>query len=279
MRGIILAAGKGSRLNGTLGDKPKCLLRVGDRTLVERQIDSLRAAGIDDIAIVVGCQAERVRRTCGHRLIYIENTRFAQTNSLYSLWLARPLLLDGFVVMNCDVLFHQQLLEDLVRARHPDALLMAYSDGPFTDEEMKIKVRRGCVVDIAKTLAPEDTDGENLGIVKFGADGGRLLSQLLDERVAGGDLRDWAPRAFGDFARRRPLHVIGTRGYPWTEIDFPEDYARAIHEVLPAIESEEGPTHGSVPTRVSDNALFGRGGPACPPLAGDVAALPRAAGE
>ena len=47
MRGIILAAGKGSRLNGTIGDKPKCLLRVGGKTLVERQIEALQAVGID----------------------------------------------------------------------------------------------------------------------------------------------------------------------------------------------------------------------------------------
>jgi choline kinase len=241
MQGIILAAGKGSRLNGTLGDKPKCLLRVGNNTLIERQIDSFRAVGIDDIAIVVGCQAERVQRTCGHRITYVENTRFAQTNSLYSLWLARPLLLNGFVVMNCDVLFHPQLLEDLVTSRHEDALLIAYSEGPLGDEEMKIKVRRGCVIDIAKTLAPEEADGENLGVVKFGADGARMLADLLDKRVASGNLRDWAPKAFGDFARLRPLHVIGTRGFPWTEIDFPEDYERAVREVLPAIDGEEYP--------------------------------------
>jgi len=239
MRGVILAAGKGSRLNGTIGDKPKCLLRVGDKTMVERQIESLQWVGIDEIVVVVGCQADRVRRTCGHRFTYIENTRFAQTNSLYSLWLARPLLLDGFVVMNCDVLFHPQLLEDLVTSRHEDALLISYCEGPLGDEEMKIKVRRGCVVDIAKTLAPDDTDGENLGIVRFGAAGARLLTRLLDERVSAGNLRDWAPKAFEDFARLRPLHVIGTRGYPWTEIDFPEDYERAVREILPAIEGEE----------------------------------------
>jgi len=241
MKGVILAAGKGTRLNGTIGDKPKCLLRVGDKTLVERQIESLRAVGIDDIVVVVGCQAERVQRTCGHRLTYIENTRYAQTNSLYSLWLARPLLLDGFVVMNCDVLFHPQLLEDLVTSRHEDALLIAYSEGPLGDEEMKIQARRGCVIGIAKTLAPEDADGENLGIVKFGAAGARLITRLLDERVAAGHLRDWAPKAFDDFARLRPLHVIGTRGFPWTEIDFPEDYERAVRDVLPAIEGEDYP--------------------------------------
>ena len=238
MKGVILAAGKGSRLNGTLGDKPKCLLRVGKTTLVERQIESFRAVGIEDIVMVVGCQAERVQRTCGHRITYVENTRFAQTNSLYSLWLARPLLLNGFVVMNCDVLFHPQLLEDLVTSRHEDALLIAYSEGPLGDEEMKIKVRRGCVVDIAKTLAADEADGENLGVVKFGADGARMLADLLDARVAAGGLRDWAPRAFADFAAVRPLHAVGTRGYPWTEIDFPDDYRRALAEILPAIEAD-----------------------------------------
>jgi len=242
MRGIILAAGKGSRLNGTIGDKPKCLLRVGGKTLVERQIEALKSVGITDIVVVVGCQADSVRRNCGARITYIENSRFAQTNSLYSLWLARPLLYDGFIVMNCDVLFHPQMLSDLVTSRHEDALLIAYQDDeaePLGDEEMKIKVRRGRVTEIAKTLPPDEADGENVGVVKFGRDGARLLTTLLDRRVSAGGLRDWAPKAFDEFAQLRPLHVIGTRAFPWTEIDFPEDYERAVREILPAIEGED----------------------------------------
>ena len=61
MKGVILAAGKGSRLNGTAGDKPKCLVEAGGITLLERQIRALERAGIDDIVVVVGCQADRVR--------------------------------------------------------------------------------------------------------------------------------------------------------------------------------------------------------------------------
>jgi choline kinase len=241
MRGIILAAGKGSRLNGTAGDRPKCLLRVGEMTLVERQIETLRAAGIDEVAVVVGCRADLVRRICGRGVAFVENSRFAETNSLYSLWLARPLLPDGFVVMNCDVLFHPQLLDDLISSRHDDALLLAYQEddaAPLGDEEMKVKVRRGRVVDISKTMPAGEADGENLGVVKFGPEGARRVSAILDARVAAGGLRDWAPRAFAEFARVRPLHAIGTRGYPWTEIDFPEDYQRAVNEILPAIEGD-----------------------------------------
>jgi len=236
-----LAAGKGARLNGTAGNLPKCLARVGGMTLVERQIAALRMSGLNDIVVVVGCEAERVRRSCGRGVQFVENTRFAQTNSLYSLWLARPLLLDGFVVMNCDVLLHPHLLDDLLTARYEDALLVAYQEddrSPLGDEEMKVQTRRGRVVDISKAMPADAADGENVGVVKFGAQGARLLTSILDQRVAAGGLRDWAPRAFAEFARVRPLHAIGTRGYPWTEIDFPEDYERAVSEILPAIEAD-----------------------------------------
>lgn len=249
MRGIILAAGKGSRLNGTAGESPKCLVEAGGVTLVERQIRALRASGIDDITVVVGCQAERVRRVCGHGITYVENVRYAQTNSMYSLWMARPLLYEGFVVLNCDVLFHPVLLDDLLSSRHENALLLAYREAnqaPFGDEEMKVRVRCGRVQDMSKTMDPAEADGENLGIVKFGPHGAAVLVGIMDRLVAAGGLRDWAPRAFAEFARTHPLHAVGTRGFPWIEIDFPEDYQRAIRDVLPEIEADAADyLHGS----------------------------------
>jgi choline kinase len=242
MRGIILAAGKGSRLNGTAGDKPKCLVELGGITLIDRQIRALERAGVDDVVVVVGCQPDRVRARCGHRVTYVENTRFAETNSMFSLWMARALLYEGFVVLNCDVLFHPALLEDLLTARHENALLLGYREAdqpPFGDEEMKVKVRCGRVVEMSKTMDPAEADGENVGIVKFGPSGAARLVEIMDRLVDAGEVRAWAPRAFGEFARSQPLYVVGTRGLPWTEIDFPDDYRRAVREVLPDIEADE----------------------------------------
>jgi choline kinase len=242
MRGIILAAGKGSRLNPIAGDNPKCLVKIGALTLIERQIQALRQWEIDDIAVVIGYGADRVRRTCGTDVEYIENEIFDQTNSLYSLWLARHLLLEGFVVMNSDVLFHPQLLKDLLTTRHEDALLIAYCSEckrPLGDEEMKVKVRGGQVVDISKLMDPAEADGENLGVVKFGPSGAQLLVEKMNSLIAARSYSDWAPRAFHDFAAERPLYAIGTRGYPWIEIDFPEDYRLAVDEIWPSIEVEQ----------------------------------------
>jgi L-glutamine-phosphate cytidylyltransferase len=240
MRAIILAAGRGSRLENEAGNVPKCLAPMGATTLLERQIQSLNAAGIGDILVVTGYHAELVRQVCGDRARCLENTRHAETNSLYSLWLARDYLRDGFVVMNGDVLFHPRLLVELLSADCEDALLLSYCDpaAPLGDEEMKVVVRNGCVAEITKRMDGRLADGENVGVVKFGIAGARLLVEKLDALIASGAERDWAPRAFREFAQERPLYAVATRGLAWIEIDYPADYRRAVAEILPLIEVE-----------------------------------------
>jgi L-glutamine-phosphate cytidylyltransferase len=241
MKAIILAAGRGSRLKNVAGDVPKCLAPMGTTTLLKRQIGSLKSAGIRDIVVVTGYRAELVRAACGDAAVCIENTRHSETNSLYSLWLAREYLRDGFVVMNGDVLFDPQLLIELLSSPREDALLISYSDpaAPLGEEEMKVILDQDCVAEITKRMDGRLADGENVGIVKFGASGARLLIEEIDRLIAGGAERDWAPRAFHEFAQKRPLHAVSTRGFAWIEIDYPEDYQRAIDEVLPLVELSE----------------------------------------
>jgi choline kinase len=243
VRGVILAAGAGTRLDGSAVVRPKCLAAFDRVPLIELQLRTLRWHGIDDVTVVVGFEADRVRRACGAGVRFVENRNFADTNSLYSLWLARPMLADGFVVLNCDVLFHPELLGDLLSARHQNALLVSYpapEDSPFGDEEMKVEVRRGRVRDIRKDLPARRTDGENVGIAKFTGRGALQLSEILDRLVRAGSVGDWAPRAFAEFAQVHWLYALGTRGLPWTEIDTAEDYERAAHRVFPAIQAVLG---------------------------------------
>jgi choline kinase len=251
MRGIILAAGRGGRLRGITGNLPKCLARVGTSTLIERQVAALRACGVDDITTVAGYRSEDVRRVCGASINIVHNLRFASTNSLYSLWLARDLLAEGFVVLNCDVLFHQQLMADLLTARYEDALLVGAREAhAYSDEEMKVRIRGGQVVEIAKSIDPAEADGENIGIGKFGPTGAAVLVEEMSRLVLAGAVRDWLPAAFGPFCRRRPLYAVESRGFPWIEIDLPEDYWRACGDVLPAIDTlDRRRTHRPANTR------------------------------
>jgi choline kinase len=259
VRAVILAAGSGSRLRPVIGPYPKCLAAVGDSTLLERQIRDLRVHGIDAITVVVGYRRDAIEHVCGRDVNFVYNPDYATTNSLYSLWLARDLLCDGFVVMNSDVLFHPHLLTRLLTSSHEDALLVSAREPGvrYSDEEMKVHVRDGCVAAIDKALEDELADGENVGIAKFGVEGARALLHDVQAIVNAGSRRDWLPRAFHAFSQRRPLHVIETAGYPWIEIDFPDDYTRACSETLPAICANE---LTSRPPRVShdDVTTFGR---------------------
>jgi L-glutamine-phosphate cytidylyltransferase len=259
MRAVILAAGRGGRLRGVTGNHPKCLARVGAVTLLERQVAALRRCGVDAITVVAGYHAADVRRVC-RGVDFAHNARFASTNSMYSLWLVRQAIADGFLVLNADVLFHDQLLIDLLTARYEDALLVAPPPGgerAFTDEEMKVRVRGGRVVEIAKTIDPAEADGENIGIAKFGAAGAAVLIEEMNQLIGAGSHREWLPAGFAAFGRRRPLHVIDNRGFPWIEIDFPEDYWRACTDVLPAIEAAAAPSV-ALPRQGAASAASGR---------------------
>ena len=238
MKAIILAAGKGTRLNG-VDLKPKCLFEVGGRTLLDRQVAALTEAQINELVLVLGFEAERIRRHCPPHTAFVVNSRFAETSSLYSLWLAREHLVDGFVVLNCDVLFHPQLLTKLISSPFEDALLVDFANSQLGEEEMKVKVSDGRVIDIRKDMDPAEADGENVGMVKFSPQGAQRLIEEMDSLISRGHERDWAPRAFRQFATRFPLHAISTDNYPWIEIDFPEDYRKAKEEVFPKICHEE----------------------------------------
>jgi len=240
-RAVILAAGAGTRLVGSDIPRPKCLAPFDGVPLIDLQMRALHSCGIDDVTVVIGFEADLVRRACGPAVRFIENSEYAQTNSLYSLWLARPLLQGSVVIMNCDVLFHPMLLLDLVTSWHDEAVLVAHPEPdapPFGEEEMKVRVRRGRVVEMSKDLPVHHADGENVGIVRFGARGAPALARVLDRLVTAGHVRDWAPRAFAEYARRHPLFAVGTRGLPWTEIDTADDYAYAARRIFPAIRED-----------------------------------------
>jgi choline kinase len=240
MNAIILAAGKGTRLNG-VELKPKCLFEVGGRTLLDRQLSALADPQIEKIVMVLGFEAERIQRHCPPNVSFVINSRFGDTSSLYSLWLAREYLSDGFVVLNCDVLFHPELLQRLLAAPFDAALLIDFvgkENNQLGDEEMKVKVSEGLITDIRKDMHPTQADGENVGMAMFKREAARRLVAEMDQLISSGDCdRDWAPRAFREYALRHSLHAISTNNYPWIEIDFPEDYRRAQEEILPRIEA------------------------------------------
>ena len=146
---IILAAGRGRRLGACTNDRPKCLLQVGKRTLIEHQLEALESCGLNRVFVVVGYNAAAVKAKLGSTVEYVTNARHAETNSLYSLWLAREQARQGFVLLNADVLFDPEVLHRLLDSPYPDALAVERRNH-FGREEMKVSLAGDRILALSK---------------------------------------------------------------------------------------------------------------------------------
>ena len=111
MRAVIMAAGVGSRIQGLIHDKPKCLIKAHGQSLISRIVGMLQRRGIDDITVITGYKSELIRRELGTQVRYFHNPFYRVTNSISSLWLAKSLLDDDLILMNADLYFEEGVLE------------------------------------------------------------------------------------------------------------------------------------------------------------------------
>lgn len=142
MQGLILAAGLGQRLGRLTRDRAKGMVEVNGRALIHRALDALAQAGVPRTAIVVGHAADALRAAVGTRhdgmeIVYLDNPVYAETNNIYSLWLAREFLeQDETLLLESDVVFEPRLLERVVAHPSPNVAVVAkfqhWMDGTVT---------------------------------------------------------------------------------------------------------------------------------------------------
>ncbi|MGQ4808287.1 CTP:phosphoglutamine cytidylyltransferase [Candidatus Entotheonellaceae bacterium PAL068K] len=232
---IILAAGQGCRLWPYTKDLPKCLLRVGGQTILERQVAALHTQNVDHITVVTGYMGHKVREVLGTQVAYVDNPHFARTSSMYSLWLARAAATDGCIILNADVLFHQGILQALQTSPHADALAVDF-DAVLVEEETKVVVDGERVCALGKTLPRGDA--ENVGMIKLSARGSRVLFATIEELLAHHYRQVMVPYAVDIMAATYFLAAVAVDGLPWIEIDFPSDYQWACEVIYPAIRKD-----------------------------------------
>ncbi|MBM3226426.1 MAG: phosphocholine cytidylyltransferase family protein [Candidatus Tectomicrobia bacterium] len=233
MQAIILAAGRSSRLASALQGQPKCLAPLDDLYLIEYQLEMLRYCGITEVCIVLGYRAEEVRSVVGRRCHYILNERYAETNSLYSLSLARHWVRETFLVLNCDVLAHPHIYRQLLAT--PGNALAYDSRSGTEDEHMKVVFANGQLQRISKALPAVDSQGENVGLLKFATWSVEPFFREAQAALALEGDNQWAPAAVQRFALNWPMGGVDITGMPWIEIDFPEDLEAASTRVWPTI--------------------------------------------
>lgn len=239
MKAILLAAGVGRRIGGAVEGKPKCLLSLGGRSLVERLVSSLARAGVRETTIVVGYRAELIESAVGGehqgmRIRYALNPEYTK-GAILSLWSGREAFDDDVLIMDADVLCSDAMIERLVRSPKRNCFLLDGRVGGSGEEQM-LMARDGRVYDIARNAKPGyDTVGESVGFLKVSREDASGMLAALKQCLDAGRDRIEHEEAYPIFMRE---HVVGYErvdDLPWMEIDFPEDVEQAEREILPLL--------------------------------------------
>ncbi len=233
MQAVILAGGVGSRLSHFSKGLPKCLIPIGGRPLIKHQLEALADNGAGPVLMVLGYKAEAIREVVGDRAEYIVNERYAETNSLYSLWLAREWIKGPFVLLNSDLFCHPEIL---TRALEENGSVLAYdSTASRGREQTKVAIRERRVVDLGKDLPPDSARGESLGLLRFDSEGARVFLEQADALIRSGHEQAWVTEAVRPCCSLIHIYGVNVAGLPWVEVDFPYDLEQARKEVWPAI--------------------------------------------
>lgn len=230
-KAIILSAGQGKRLLPLTAQRPKCLLSLGGRTVLEWQVAALAANGIGDVVVVTGFQARAVEAVIGNRpddgvrVRVLHNPFFQVADNIGSCFVARHEMLGGdFVLLNGDTLFHPQLFaEARAQVLAPIAVTVDRKER-YDSDDMKVRLDGGRLTAIGKTLPEEDSHAESIGMLFFSGDGGRIFVDALDRVIRSEDgLKRWYLSVINELASHATISAADIRGQEWCEIDFPKD--------------------------------------------------------
>ena len=233
MIGVILAAGMAKRLRPLTDEKPKCLLVVGGKTLLQRTVDAMISAGIKEFVVVTGYRENMIRefltaRYSQYTINFIDNPDYEHNNNIFSLWLAMEKLHGTEVLlMDSDILCDPEAVRRVARKTVPALAMQQHELG---EEEMKIVVdAEGRITEISKTCSPKDAIGESVGIEKMTEEYTEARYQELRKMILDEGLIDiFYERAFERLIPQgHTFEVVDTTDLFSYELDTPEDLEKA----------------------------------------------------
>jgi choline kinase len=226
---VILAAGQGRRLLPLTKNLPKTMLKVQGVSIIDHILEAIDMNVINEILITVGHSKSVVMNYLkneykGIPVKYVDNPKHSETNSLYSLWLAKNFLKEKIAIINADTIFNKKILENLINSKYEAALAIDDTISiPLPDEAMKVTIENKKIIDVSKTILPEKTSGDAIGIYKFSGESLKILISELDNLVSKSITKQLFTYAVKNILKKTDIFSVSTEGRGWIEIDDEND--------------------------------------------------------
>jgi choline kinase len=235
MKAIILSAGQGSRLVHLTDNRPKCLIDFNDRTLLDRQLDTLEANGVHEVVVVTGFHDELVnqaiaRRNGGPSVRTIFNPFYKVADNTGSLYMAREELSGDCLVWNGDTLVSRELMAKVVGNDRPGICVTIDRKDGYDADDMKVVAGDDGPQPAKSHPINEGVNTESIGVINLPARGPehKPASHPSAQRTPEGTTI-WYLRVIHHLAQNGEVWTLDINGAEWGEVDFPPDVEAARH--------------------------------------------------
>ena len=229
---LLLAAGIGSRLYPLTRNEPKCLTIVNAMSILERLISSLNQHGFKRLVVITGHLENHIRDFLGNqagdiKIDYIFSPLYKTTNNIYSLWMAREIINEPFLLLESDLVFDESLLDDML---YPDRIAVAkmqpWMDGTCVTINQSQQVKAFWAGNAYSFGAIKY---KTVNIYSISLNSWHCIVKKLDQHISEGKVNDYYETVFAEMIADGSLFfkIVSFDGKPWYEIDTIEDLAEA----------------------------------------------------
>jgi len=238
VKALILAGGPSTRMGDLTKETPKCLLKVGDKSIIEYQINWLNKVGINKICTVLGPNSEKVINLLGNKSEYIINNKFKDTGTLYGTYIAKDdVYNDDLLIVYGDLLFDYNLLKEIMNKEGD--IVITYFPGVYEKEQMYVNIKDGFLNKISLNINKKDMSGYWTLMTKLSKKGIKLIFDEMES-----SLKENANNSKAHFAevifqrlisKGIPIHAYPSKATVWYNINRREELEFAREHILPKL--------------------------------------------
>ena len=238
MKALILNSGLGNRMGILTSEHPKCMTEIAiGETILSRQLKLLAESGVSDVVMTTGYYDGVLEEYCRSlglplNITFVKNSEYADTNYIYSIYLAREFFDDDIILMHGDLVFERSVLEDVIASE--SSCMTVSSTLPLPEKDFKAVIHNGRIDKVGIEFFDDAMSAQPL--YKLRRDDWKIWLDKISEYCQSGNRKCYAENAFNDVSDKCIITPLDIKNRLCSEIDTPEDL-KTVSDKIRKIES------------------------------------------